>query len=82
MLSDPVAEAFGLIHRHLRVKISAVCSFSSSFARSHYLERASALEFKDAAAPRSGHSDVVLDLFIETQFLHLIALLSNFSKLF
>ena len=25
MLSDPVAEAFGLIHRHLRVKISAVC---------------------------------------------------------
>ena len=27
MLSDPVAEAFGLIHRHLRVKISAMCSF-------------------------------------------------------
>ena len=26
MLSDPVAEAFGLIHRHLRVKISAVYS--------------------------------------------------------
>ena len=26
MLSDPVAEAFGLIHRHLRVKISAVCT--------------------------------------------------------
>ena len=25
ILSDPVAEAFGLIHRHLRVKISAVC---------------------------------------------------------
>ena len=24
MLSDSVAEAFGLIHRHLRVKISAV----------------------------------------------------------
>ena len=26
MLSDPVAEAFGLIHRHPRVKISAVCT--------------------------------------------------------
>ena len=26
ILSDPVAEAFGLIHRHLRVKISAVWS--------------------------------------------------------
>ena len=26
MLSDPVAEAFGLIHRHLRVKISALCT--------------------------------------------------------
>ena len=26
MLSDPVAEAFGLIHRHPRVKISAVCN--------------------------------------------------------
>ena len=26
MLSDPVAEAFGLIHRHLRVKISPVCA--------------------------------------------------------
>ena len=25
MLSDPVAEAFGLIHRHPRVKSSAVC---------------------------------------------------------
>ena len=25
MLSDPVAEALGLIHRHPRVKISAVC---------------------------------------------------------
>ena len=28
------------------------------------------------------HSDVVFDLCIETSFLHLIALLSNFSKLF
>ena len=27
MLSDPVAEAFGLIHRHPRVKISAVCAW-------------------------------------------------------
>ena len=29
MLSDPVAEAFGLIHRHSRVKISAVCVHTS-----------------------------------------------------
>ena len=48
--------------------------------RSHYLERASALDFKDAATPRFGHSDVVFDLF--DMFLLLINLLSDFSKLF
>ena len=31
--------------------------------------------------PRFGYGDVVFDLFIETRFLHLITLLSNFSKL-
>ena len=51
-------------------------------SRSHYSERASALDFKDTSAARFGHSDVVFDLFLETCFLHLIALLSNFCKLF
>ena len=51
-------------------------------SRSHYSERASALDFKDTSAPRFGHSDVVFDLFLETCFLHLIVLLSNFCKLF
>ena len=32
--------------------------------------------------PRFGHGDVVFYLFIETGFLHLFALLSNFSKVF
>ena len=45
-------------------------------------EIAFASDFKDTAAPRFGHSDVVFDLFIETRFFsHLIALLSNFPKL-
>ena len=35
---------------------------------SHYPERASVLHFKDAAALRFDHSDVVFDLFIETFF--------------
>ena len=47
--------------------------------RSHYQERVSASDFKDTAAPRFGHSDVVFDLLIETRCFHLIALLSNFS---
>ena len=47
----------------------------------HYLEIASALDFKNAATRRFGHSDVVCDLFIETSFSHLISLLFNFSKL-
>ena len=42
----------------------------------------SALDFKDTSAPIFGHSDVVFDIFLETRFLHLIALLSNFCKLF
>ena len=52
-----------------------------STIRSNHLERASDLDFKDSAAPKFGHSFAVFDLFIETHFLHLIALLSNFSKL-
>ena len=48
--------------------------------RTHYPDKASALDFKDAASPRFGHSDVVFDIFIETGFfLHLIALPSNFD---
>ena len=35
---------------------------------SHYPERASALDFKDATTPRFGHSDVVFNLVIETNF--------------
>ena len=50
--------------------------------RNHYPDRASVLDFKDAAAPRFGHIDAVFDQFIETCFSYLIALLSNFSKLF
>ena len=37
MLSDPVAEAFGLIHRHPRVKISAVCVFFYSCIQEYEL---------------------------------------------
>ena len=46
-----------------------------------YPERVSALDFKDTATPRSGHTEV-FDLFIETRISHLITLLLNFSKLF
>ena len=45
-------------------------------------EKASALDFKDATTLRFGQNNVVFDLFIETRFLRLIALLSNFSKPF
>ena len=31
--------------------------------RNHYPERASASDFKDATAPRHGHSDIVFCLF-------------------
>ena len=34
--------------------------------RTYYSERASALDFKDAAAPRFGHSDVACCLFLVT----------------
>ena len=37
-------------------------------SRSHYSERASALDFKDTSAPRFGHSDVVFNLCLETCF--------------
>ena len=45
-------------------------------------ERAPALDLKEAATWRFETGDVVSDLFIETHFSHLIALLSNFSKRF
>ena len=45
--------------------------------RSHYKERASALDFKDAATLRFGHSNIVFDLLLETSFSHLITLLFN-----
>ena len=54
----------------------------SCLSRSHCPERASALDFKNAVTLRFGHSDVVFDLFIETCLSHLVALWSNFSKLF
>ena len=47
---------------------------------SHFPERVSGLDYKDAAVIRFGHSDVVLDLPIWTLVLHLIAFLSNFSN--
>ena len=37
--------------------------FTNDKKRSHYQERASALDFKDAAAPSFGHSDVVFVSF-------------------
>ena len=37
------------------------------FITSHYLERASALDFKDAAAPRFGHGDVAFVYFSNEQ---------------
>ena len=62
--------------------ILEIC-ITSSYCRtkSHYPERASTLDIKHTAVTRFGHNDVVIDLFIETRFLHLTALLSNFSKL-
>ena len=56
------------------------CQIHMYSLESHYSERASALDFKDAATPRLGHGDVVFDLFIEARFSHLIALLFNFFK--
>ena len=63
-------------------KISIYGKHNLSISRSHYPERASVSDFKDTSAPRFGDSDVVFDLFSKTCFLHLIALLSNFCKLF
>ena len=40
------------------------------------------LEVQKRRSQKFDHSNVVFDLFIETRFLHLISLLSNFSKLF
>ena len=43
---------------------------------------ASALDFKDAATLRFGHSNIVFDLLLETSFSHLITLLFNFQIFF
>ena len=48
----------------------------------HYPEITSSLDFKDAAIPRFGHSDVIFDLFLETRFLHLVFLYQNFQNFF
>ena len=47
-----------------------------AIARSHCLDRTSILDFK-AASSRFGHSNVVLDVFMETRFSLLIFLLSK-----
>ena len=65
-----------------RSNFYAAFTMIRSKLRSRYPERASALDFKDCATPRSGHNDVVFDLLVETGVLHLIVLLSNFSKLY
>ena len=52
------------------------------FSKNHYSERASTLDFKGAAATGFARSDIVFNLFMKTQFLHFIALLSIFSKRF
>ena len=44
--------------------------------------RASASDFKDAAAPRFAHSDVVFDLFMETLFFSFNRSLIQFFKTF
>ena len=74
-ISDPMESGFQTGDN----AILESCDQGSS-ARSHYLERASVLDFKDAATLRFGHRDVVFDLFTETHFLHLITLLSNFQN--
>ena len=61
------------------IKQSRNCD--SAYIKSHHPEGASSSDFKDAATPRFGHSDVVYDLFIEACVLHLIAFLSNFSNI-
>ena len=55
-----------LLYMYGVLTLSLMISLVSIFV-SHYPERAFTLTFKDAAA-RFGHSDVVFDLFTETQF--------------
>ena len=62
--------------------LNALLQHKMYYGRSYYLKRSSALDIKDTTNQRFGYSDVLLDLFIETNFLHLVALLSSFSKLF
>ena len=50
--------------------------------KSHYSERACALDFKDASVPRFGHSDIVFDLFIEMHCFAFNCLLIQFFKAF
>ena len=40
-------------------------AFALSFTRSHYPDRASALDFKDTATPQFDHGDAVLVYFYE-----------------
>ena len=77
------AENTGSTELSPRESLKSTCVKQLAIMRSHYPDRASALEYKDAAASRFSHSDVVFDLFIETCFFfHLITLLSNFSIFF
>ena len=43
------------------ISIQSFISHNLSFLRSHYRERVFTLDFQDAATPRSGHSDVVMN---------------------
>ena len=65
---------------------SYVCpnhSMRYSSGAMQYPERASALDFEDAATPKFGHGDVNLNLFTETRFYALNCLLYPiFSKHF
>ena len=46
---------------------STVMVFHWISIRSHCLERAAAFDFKDASAPKFGHSDVIFCLFLVTK---------------
>ena len=50
--------------------------------RSHYQERASVLNYKDATTSRFGHRDLVSDPLIETRFIAFNCYLIQFIKAF
>ena len=59
--------------------------FAKVCVRSHYAERTSALDFKDAVAPRFSHSYVVFDLNTQIEvcfFFVFYRSLMQFSKTF